>query len=322
VVGDGVRQVIAVTGASGHLGQWVVARLTAAGHDVLCLSRNPIAQPTIEGVHWSKPVRMLVCDLTDRESVAAARGELRSAQALVHLAGHIPADTASPSAQTADTTLRTNVLGTLLLLEAIQTSERLATVVVASSFEVYGRPIHLPITEEHPTRPLGFYGASKLAAEGYLSLMGADGRVACSALRLPAVYGPGDTLERAVGNFVRAAKLGRPLEIYGDGADRRELVYADDAAEAVVAALEKKARGAINLGSGTGYTISEIADAVCRAADGVIAVVHRDRVRPRLDYVLAIDKARRELGWRSRTSLENGIRAQLEWVQSSGSDPQ
>jgi UDP-glucose 4-epimerase len=310
--------VIAVTGASGHLGQWVVAELTRLGHDVLCVARKPLDRPNIAGVRWSRPVRTLSCDLSGTADLAAGREELLEADSVVHLAAHIPGDTARNSPEDAHATLRCNVIGTIRLLALLSGGSRLSSFAYASTFEVYGAPETLPVGEEHPTRPLGYYGASKLAGEKYVELFSAAQGVPACSLRLPAIYGPGDRLARAIGNFIRAGAGGGQIQIHGDGLDRRELVYVADAADAVGRAVRRRARGAINVASGVGYGIREMADAVIRAADGQATPVQRERVKPRLDYVLAVDRAREVLGWEPRTSLDDGVRAQLQWVRSDG----
>ena len=313
------RGITAVTGASGHLGQWVVARLTERGHDVLSVARCPRSTPTIDGVQWSRPVRTLACDLTDGAAVARARDALLEAEAVVHLAAVVPADTASNTDSDARATLRSNVAATIDLLRVLSESSRLRSLVYASTFEVYGPPSGLPIPEDHPTNPVTYYGASKLAGEQYVRLFAADRGVACCSLRMPAIYGPGETARRALGNFIRAAAAGGSLAIQGDGSDVRDLLYAADAAEAVATAIERQARGAYNLGSGRGYSIREMAREVCDVAGGSLSVARNRRVKPRVDYVLDIGRARADLGWAPRTAFEEGVRAQLAWVRGSAS---
>lgn len=308
---------ILVTGASGHLGQWVVAELCAGGHDVLCLARRPLDRPTIAGLTWSRPVRTVRCDLGAPAELEALRPDLASIRAVVHLGAFVPSDTAQNTDEDADATLRVNAAGTAALLGVLAGAPRLEAVVYASTFEVYGPVVRLPIDELHPTAPTTHYGASKLAGEKYLRLFAGDRRIACASLRLPAIYGPGDTIRRALGNFVRAAAAGRAMEIHGDGADLRELVYVADAARAVALCLDRRAQGVFNVASGRGISIRAMAEAVQRAAGGEasIPILARDRIKARADYVLAVERAERELGWSPRTSLEDGVRAQLAWVR-------
>jgi nucleoside-diphosphate-sugar epimerase len=309
---------IAVTGASGHLGQWVVARLTQLGFEVLCISRSPINFPRIPELVWERPVHTLVCDITDPVSVEACSQQLCEVETFVHLAGYVPDDTARNTPEDAASTLHANVLGSIHLLKALSNSTRLSSLVYASTFEVYGGPRRIPIDEDHPTQPFGYYGASKLAVEKFVSLFSLDRGVPACSLRFSAIYGPGDRLKRAIGNFVRAAASGEELVVQGDGFDLRELVYAGDAAEAVVLAIQKRPSCVINIASGIGYTINEIADTVLRVDDDKVRLVHRERVKERTDYVMTIDRARDLLDWRPSTSIEEGVRAQLGWVRACG----
>ena len=305
---------IAVTGASGHLGQWVIAALGAANHDLLAIARRPVSEPTIAGVLWPRPVRVLSCDLASPNAAAVLEPALGEVEAVVHLAAHIPPDTARNDPEDADRTLAANVHGTIALLRAVERAQRLKSFVYASTFEVYGLPRELPVAETHPTQPLGYYGATKLAGEKYAALFAAERRVPAASLRLPAVYGPGDTLRRAIGNFLNAAARGEPLQIHGDGADLRELIHARDAAAAVLAAIEKRAQGAFNVSAGA-VSICELAEAVARAAGGA-NIVYAERSKPRQDWVLSTERARRELGWEPRVTLEAGIGETLDWVRS------
>jgi nucleoside-diphosphate-sugar epimerase len=138
------------------------------------------------------------------------------------------------------------------------------------------------------------------------------------SLRLPAIYGPGDTIRRAIGNFIRAAAAGTRIDIQGDGEDLRELIYAGDAAEAAALAFERKVDGVFNVASGRGISIREMAETVQRVADTGVEIGWSERQKPRAVYVLSVERARTVLDWRPRTSLEDGVRAQLSWVRASG----
>jgi UDP-glucose 4-epimerase len=306
---------IVVTGGSGHLGQWVIAALTARGGDVVNLSRRPVARPTIPRIVWQRSVSTIACDLTDPAAVVAALTEVSDATALVHLAGLIPADTARNAANDADDLLRTNVAGTVNLLAALRVLSGLAVLIDASTYEVYG-DVAVPFSEDGPTRPSNYYGVSKLIGERYVELAGRSGGWTPVILRLSTLYGPGDTLRRAVGNFVRDAAAGKPIEVHGDGSVRRDLVYVADVADAVAdAAAAPGGGGVFNIGGGgTGTTIRELAQTV--AAEAGVDVLFLPSGKPTTDVVLDTDRAAAELGWRPRTTLEEGVRAQLEWART------
>jgi len=310
---------ILVTGGSGHIGQAVIALLGRLGKSAVCLARQPLKAATIPGFGWKGSVKPLSCDLADADAVRALGKALGEAEAVVHLGGHVPEVTGANEDEGAYETLHANAAGTAHLLEALSKSSKLRSFVYASSFEVYGAPLAAPISEDHPTRPATYYGATKLAGEKLAAIFAADRKVPVCSLRLPAVYGPGDGKKRALGNFVRAAAEGRDLVIQGDGEDRRELVFVADVAEAIVEAVMVKASGVVNVGTGRGYSVREMAECVARVAGGRPRIVTRERVKERIDVALDASRARKLLEWEPRTPLEDGVRAQYAWVKGAGS---
>jgi UDP-glucose 4-epimerase len=308
---------IVVTGGTGHLGQWVIQELTHRGFDVACLARTPFGAPTIEGLTWARPVEPIRCDLSEPAAVEAAKPTLVHATAVIHLAAFVPAETARNNDQDAEATLRANVGATISLFAALEGSTRLRAFVNASTFEVYGRPQMIPLDENHPTEPLTYYGASKLCSEGYVRLAAKSQRYAGVSLRFPAIYGPGDMVNRAIGNFARAAAFGEILHVYGGGADLRDLVYAGDAAEAVAIAVESGATGVFNVANGFGHSMRELAETAVAVAGLDSRIEHHERVKPGADYVLDVSAVERELGWAARTPLADGLKAHIAWVRAT-----
>jgi UDP-glucose 4-epimerase len=305
---------IAVTGASGHLGQFIVQTLTQNGQAVLCISRSPATSPSILGVSWPGDVYAQPADLTSNDFMDALGPYLGQIEGWVHSAAFIPENTADNQPEDTVQLLSHNVHGSIRLLRALARAPLLQSLVYISSFEVYGTPQSDIISELHPALPLTFYGATKLIGEKYLHLYGDLHDLPVCSLRLPAVYGPGDRLKRAVGNFIHRAVEGHPLSIQGDGEDRRDLVYAEDAAEAVYLALVRKARGIFNIGNGNSYRIRDIAEAVRTVAERPVDIEYHERVKSRLDYNIDTRRARDVLGWSPKTSLVDGVRRQYQWV--------
>lgn len=297
---------VGVTGATGHLGQFVMAELQRCGYQTLAISR-----------HWQKTAdsnssQGIALDLSDAKSVEAA-GQLLEIDAMVHLAGYIPDDTNENLEVDAEKTLTQNVGGMLHLLTALKTSRRLKSFVYASSFEVYGVPNQPLIDESHSTEPLSFYGASKLAGEKYLSIFSADG-VHCTSLRFPAIYGPGDRLRRAIGNFIASVANEENITVCGDGSDRRDLIYVADAARAIVLCLDKPAPAVLNIGSG-GFSILEMAQAA-QSLGRDLKIITAEQAKAKFDYVLNSGLAQKTLNWSPQISLLEGMRQQLRWYQS------
>ncbi len=311
---------IAVTGAFGHLGQHVVAALVGRGDEVLALGSGPATRPTVPGVDWSRRVQTAAVDLSHADSLPGLGVLLSDVDAVVHLSAYIPPDTGRNDDEDADRALLTNAAGTATIVAALQALKRSVPIAYASTSGVWGESTALPVSEDQPVTPGGYYAASTLAGENYLHLHGRITGAPCSALRLPAIYGPGDVARGELGAFLRAALDDRPIEAQGDGEDLRELVYVSDAAEAVVRAVDRCARGVFNIGSGRGYSTREMAESVIRAAGGG-RIVWSARSKPRRDFVLAIERAREQLGWSPGTTLDDGLRAQLNWLRAT-SGPQ
>lgn len=273
---------VVVTGATGHLGSALVPFLRARGHEVVALSSKD-ALPALDG------------------NVA-----------LVHLAAWHPPATASTTADDRRKLIDVNVMGTMEVLEAAR-EKRVTSVVYASSFEVYGRPESSLIDEEHPTRPLSDYGATKLAGEDHLLAFAYEEKTRVVALRMPAIYGPGEKTPRLLPNCLSKVARGVRPVIEGDGGDLRDQLYVDDAALAITLALEKdSAKGIYNVADGKEHSVAEIARLAMKVAGMSGEPEATGRKKPRLDYHMSIAKASLELGFRAEVSLEEGMRRQLE----------
>ncbi|MGY4711341.1 NAD-dependent epimerase/dehydratase family protein [Mycolicibacterium sp. CBM1] len=173
-------------------------------------------------------------------------------------------------------------------------------------------------------RPTNIYAATKLAQEHILAAWTSAHDTKLSVLRLQNVYGPGQSLTNSytgiVALFARLAREKHALEVYEDGRILRDFVYIDDVVEGLVSAIDSTAAPSryVDIGSGVPTTIHELAQqlaAICGAPDPVVVGKFRDGdVRAaRCD----IEPATTDLGWRPKWSLEEGMRALLDWIAKS-----
>jgi UDP-glucose 4-epimerase len=171
----------------------------------------------------------------------------------------------------------------------------------------------LPLDEGAECRPDAPYGQSKHAAEGYLGLYGRLYGLSTASLRLGNVYGARqDPLGEAgvVAIFCGALLGGGTPRVFGDGRQTRDYVYVGDIVEAFLAAASSDARGTFNIGTGVETSVLELGRllaTVCeRDFDPEMAPARPGEVQR-----IAIDSAlaERELGWRARTPLADGLRA-------------
>jgi nucleoside-diphosphate-sugar epimerase len=212
--------------------------------------------------------------------------------------------------------LRNNIAATQRLLVAA--ARRPDTrVVYASSSSVYGESETLPTPEDATPHPLSPYGVSKLAAEQLCRLYHANHGVDAVALRFFSVYGPRQRPDMAFRRFCEAAVAGEPIEIFGDGRQTRDFTYVGDVVAAVRAAGEAADVGgdAFNVGGGSRVSLNHTLDVLAELAGRPLDVRRRDRESGDVqDTGADIAAARDALGFEPRTSLRDGLAAELEWV--------
>jgi len=307
---------IVVTGATGHLGSHVCHLLASRGHEVVAASRSGAA-PRAPWGEAPASARALAVDLTRDESVEALAGALGQGGALVHLAAWLPGATAATTAADRRRLIAVNVLGAMRAYEAARRA-RAAVVVFASSFEVYGNPGDLPVTEGSRVAPLTDYGASKLAGEDHLCSLTAEDGIRGVSLRFPAIYGPGERAARALPGFLRAVAGGQRPVIHGDGGDLRDQIHVRDAAQAVERAIESGGSGIFNVADGEAHSILELARVAMEAGGIEGEPLFLPRQKPRLDFHMSIALASGRLGFSPRVALADGAREQLGWLRAGG----
>jgi UDP-glucose 4-epimerase len=298
---------ILVTGGSGFIGRHVVAELSAAGAYV----RGVDVQP-----HHDPHVDLVQGDLADPAVIdAALEGGFDS---VVHLAA---VTSVLRSLEHPELTYRTNVAATHGLLEAARAAG-VRALVFASTNAVTG-PMEAPAISESATlRPLTPYGATKAAGEMLMSAYTASYGVRCTALRLTNVYGPGmRAKDSIVARLMRAIRLGRTFEVYGDGRQVRDYVHVSDVFGAVRRALASDDwRGPVVIGSGRSLSVLEVLDAVRRVTGADLAVRHGP-ARPGEMPAVIVDVTRaRALGWSPRYGFEEGLGG--VWKEWSRLDPE
>jgi UDP-glucose 4-epimerase len=214
----------------------------------------------------------------------------------------------------------TNVLGTHELLEAARAAG-VRALAFASTNAVTGRMEGPAIVETAPMRPLTPYGATKAAGEMLLSAYTSSYGVRCTALRLTNVYGPGmQAMDSIVARLMRAIRLGRTFEIYGDGHQVRDYVHVFDVVAAVrVSLCDERWQGPMVIGSGRSLSVLEVVDEVRRVSATDFDVRHGPAKPGEMPAVIVDPGLARGRGWSPQTSFEVGLRA--VWEEWSRADP-
>jgi UDP-glucose 4-epimerase len=218
-----------------------------------------------------------------------------------------------------------NAVAQVRLIQAAREAAPDAVVVHASTRQFYGRPLHLPVDEEHPVNPPDANGVSKFAGEQYWMIEHRTMNRPVVSLRLTNCYGPRlrirDARQAFLGIWIRAVLEGRPFEVWG-GEQLRDLTYVDDVTDAFLLAAETPAcHGRIfNLGGSPPASLKQLADLVVAVGGPDASYTTRafpaDRVRIDIGSYYADDRLfRAATGWAPQVSLEDGIRRSLEWYR-------
>jgi UDP-glucose 4-epimerase len=300
---DGRR--VLVTGGSGFIGRHAVAELARAGASVRVVDLGPHPNPSVDCV---------VGDLGDAEVLEAAfDGGIDS---VVHLAA---VTSVLRSVENPSGTFETNVAGTHAVLEAARAAG-VSSLAFASTNAVTG-PMDAPaIVETATLRPLTPYGATKAAGEMLMSAYTASYGVRCVCLRLTNVYGPGmQAKDSIVARLMRAIRLEREFEIYGDGRQVRDYVHVSDVIDAVKIGLVNEGwHGPVVIGSGTSLSVLKVVDTV-RSVTGASLEVRHGPARPGEMPAVIVDPSRAlAAGWSPRFDFESGVRG--VWEEWLGAD--
>jgi UDP-glucose 4-epimerase len=303
-----------VTGGAGFIGSNVVDALIARGDEVVAVDDLSTGRESnLDGAR-GKGAEFVRADIREADQIAQVVAEA-APEAIFHLAAQIDVrkSVADPAADA-----RINVEGTINVLEAARRAGVARLVNTSTGGAIYGDVDTIPSPESTAPAPMAGYGTSKFCAEQYCNLYARLHGLSTVTLRYGNVYGPRqDPLGEAGVIAIFCGKLmdgGRPT-IYGDGRQTRDYVFVGDVVAANLAAADKRdVGGAVNIGTGMETSVLDLV-AILQQEGG------RDDFEPdfaeaRLGEIersgLDVTRARDELGWEARTSLNDGIRTTLD----------
>ncbi len=315
---------VLITGGLGFLGSSLARELVDAGARVVLVDSlvpeyggNPANLAGIED-----RVTVNISDVRDQHSLAPL---LRGQDVLFNLAGqtsHLDSMT-DPF-----TDLEINCRSQLSILEACRRHNPDVKIVFASTRQIYGRPRYLPVDEAHPVAPVDVNGIDKAAGEAYHLLYGEVYGLRVCALRLTNTYGPRmrvrDARQTFLGVWLKSVLRGEPIEVWGDGSQRRDLLFVDDAVEAFrLAAAREEADGEVfNVGVDASVSLLGLAELLVELhGGGSVELLPFPPERKAIDigdYFTRADKIRAALGWEAATPLADGLRRTLDYYAERG----
>lgn len=334
-------ETVLVTGAAGFIGCNLVRQLVAAGSSVIALDN--LSRPSsgwnadLLRREFRDDVQFVDADVRDFDAIVAATA---SADAIVHLAGQtaVTHSIIDPRGDFLD-----NALGTFNVLEAARLSGRDPIVLYASTNKVYGALDDLEIIEEHDhyrfanlpngvdeSRPIDFmspYACSKGAGERYVVDYARTYGLRTVVFRQSCVYGEhqfGAQDQGWLAWFILALRAGRPITIFGDGKQVRDLLHVDDLISCFSVAVERieaTAGQVYNVGGGQANSLS-VWWQLSPLLQNALGRTFPDpsfaswRLGDQRVYISDSGKARRELGWEPTISPDVGIRRLVSWLDS------
>jgi len=312
---------VLITGGLGFIGSHLARRLVGLGAKVTLVDS---LIPEYGGNLFNiEDIRDRVqIELTDVRDANAMSNLIRHRQFLFNLAGQ----TSHLDSMTDPVTdLNINAAAQLQILEACRLHNRDVKIVFASTRQVYGRPKYLPVDENHPLNPVDVNGINKLAGEWYhLLYNGVYGIRAC-ALRLTNTYGPGmrvkDARQTFLGIWIRQLIEKKPIQIFGNGEQRRDFNFVSDVVDALLrAATNPDADGQIfNLGHAEHVSLKELAKLLVSInGDGRYEMISFPEDRKTIDigdYYSDCRKIEAQLGWSPQVALRAGLGETLEYYR-------
>ena len=306
-----------VTGSAGFIGSNFVREVletrpgwTIVSFDLLTYAGNVA---NLDGLDAKR--HTLVCgDIADAAAVTKLFADHGPFDALVHFAAESHVDR---SIADAGAFVRTNVLGTQVLLSAARAS-KLKRFVHVSTDEVYGSTDSGRFTETTPLDPTSPYAASKAASDLLVLSYVKTHKLPALVTRCSNNYGPWQVPEKAIPLFVTNALQDKALPVYGDGSNVREWLHVRDHCRAVLAVLEKGEDGGIyNIGSGHEMKNVDLARLILTTLgkpERLLTFV-TDRLAHDRRYAIDSTRLRETLGWAPAVSFEAGIAETIEWYR-------
>lgn len=303
---------VLVTGGAGFIGSAVANRLVALGHEAVVVDDLSSGCPS----DVPRQVAFYQADVRDGGALDDVLRRERPQVVSHHAAQVSVRESAADPARDASV----NVLGLLNLLQACARHGVERFVFASSGGAIYGEQEKFPADEDHPLRPVSPYGITKLASEHYLRCFQTMHGLPFLALRYANVYGPPQCHRGesgVVALFAERLLRSESVRINGDGYQTRDFVYLDDVVDANVLAVMSSRQGIFNVGTGIETSVNGLFARLQRLTGNFVNPEYAPAMTgEQRRSVLDADRIARELGWKPRTSLADGLARTVAHLES------
>ena len=317
---DGAR--VLITGGLGFIGSNLALRLVELGSEVTVV--DSLIPDYGGSLHNVEPIRNRIqINVSDVRDTHSLRHLVQDKEYLFNLAGqtsHLDSMT-NPMPD-----LEINCQAQLSILETCRAHNPKIKIVFASTRQIYGRPLALPVAETHPLKPVDVNGINKMAGEHYHLLYNDVYGIPATALRLTNTIGPRmrikDSRQTFVGLWVRQLLEGKPISVWG-GKQLRDFTDVEDAVDAfLLAATNPSTNGQVyNLGGADVIDLATLAKVMVKVNGSGRYEINEFPAERRVidigDYYGDFSKIRTELGWEPKRSLHDTIEATLRYFRDA-----
>jgi len=300
---------ILVTGGAGFIGSHVTKQLIDKGHEVVVFDNLSRGYRSLIDAKAS-----FVCaSLSEKKRLVDA---LIGIDTVIHMAAFI---IVPESVEKPDLYWENNVVSTKILLEAME-EEGVKKIIFSSSATVYGDPDQLPLFEDSPVKKAeNPYGQTKIEMEKLIKKAHEDNGLSAIILRYFNPYGPNELHKpetHAIPNFIKATLDHKPIPLFWKGEQIRDFIYIEDLAAAHVAPLSLEGSHIFNVGTGKGTKVIDIVNKIFEITGCKVPIEDLGR---RVGDVPAnwasSKKIQKELGWKAKVSLGEGLRKTIEFFK-------
>jgi len=302
-----------ILGGAGFMGSHLIETLLRNGHKVSVFDKGNVNKINI--AHCLNQINFIEGDFSNQQDIHQA---IQGIDIVFHL---ISTTLPAPSNENPAYDVKTNVIGTLNLLEAATDNGVKKIIFPSSGGTVYGIPERLPIDENHATNPICSYGITKLTIEKYLNLYHKLKGLNYSVLRIGNPFGERqriDSIQGVINVFLGKVYRGDQIVIWGDGSVARDYLYIQDLIKAFVKVMDPDLRPmTLNIAGGHSYTLLEIILIMEQVTGKKIDI--RFTPNRNLDVpvnCLDIGLAEKMIDWKPEISLDEGIRRTWQWIQT------
>jgi len=301
---------ILVTGGAGFIGSHLVDRLIKEGHRVVIIDNLSTGRKE----NLNSKAKFYKIDIINPKISRVFKKE--KPEIVFHYAAQIEA---RKSVEDPVSDAKINIIGSLNILENCRKCKIKKIIFASSGGEIYGDANEIPTSETYFPSPISPYGVGKLTVEKYLDAYFKLFKIPYIALRYGNVYGPRQNPNGEAGVvaifIIKMLKNKQPL-IHGDGKQTKDYIFIDDAIDATTLSFKKDFEGILNIGTGEETSVLEIFYKIKELTHSRVKEKHIPF--PICSFkrgCLSIEKAKKQLGWQPKYSLDKGLKETVNWFK-------